>query len=271
MEHEWKTKISRVLPGKVLVRGYSHKDLIGGASYAVGVYLTFRGELPSAAEERMMDAMLASLYDHGFVAASVLAARYCASGNPQLIPATAAGLLTAGSNTINPQHGCEFIQAAYDKMQREGLSMTEVAKHVVAERRQSKQRIPGFGHPTHKREDFRATQLWDIAKKCGFIGERTKLYQAINAEFRTATGKEICINVDGALACIGMEMGFKPVQIAAIAALAVLPGIMAHVIEEIEEGIPLRIIPDENMDYLGAHERPLPVANGRSNTSSAKA
>jgi citrate synthase len=260
MAHEWQTRISRVIPGKVIIHGYDHEELIGGRPYAAGVYLTLRGELPSAGEERMMDAMLASLYDHGFVAASVLAARYCASGNPQLIPATAAGLLTAGSNTINPQHGCDFILAAWDLMKREKLSMQQTAALVVAEKRAAKQRIPGFGHPTHKSEDFRATKLWKIAEECGFVGERTRLYQAINAEFRRATGREICINVDGALACIGMEMGFKPVHIAAIAALAVLPGIMAHVIEEIEEGVPLRVIRDEDMDYLGPPARPLPAA-----------
>ena len=47
MAKEWATKISRVLQGKVLIRGYSHEQLIGGPAYAEGVYLTFRGELPS--------------------------------------------------------------------------------------------------------------------------------------------------------------------------------------------------------------------------------
>jgi citrate synthase len=260
MANEWKTKISRVLPGKVIIRGYDHRDLIGGPSYAAGVYLTLRGELPTKDEERMMDAMLASLYDHGFVAASVLAARYCASGNPQLIPATAAGLLTAGSNTINPEHGCKFILAAYEVMQNEKLTIEAAAKRVVAEKLACKERIPGFGHPTHKSEDFRATKLWEIAEECGFVGERTRLYRAINAEFQRTTRREICINVDGALACIGIEMGFKPIHITSIAVLAVLPGIMAHVIEEIEEGVPLRVIRDENMDYLGVQERSLPDA-----------
>lgn len=269
MAHEWQTKISRVLPGKVIIRGYDHEELIGGRSYAAGVYLTLIGRLPNADEERMTDAMLASLYDHGFVAASVLAARYAASGNPQLIPATAAGLLTAGSNTINPQHGCEFILEAHALMESEKLSIEETAKRVVAQSRARKKRIPGFGHPTHKEEDFRSTKLWRIAAECGFVGERTKLYQAINAEFRRATGKEICINVDGALALIGLEMGLKPVHIAAIATLAVLPGIMAHVVEEIEEGQPLRVIKDEGMDYLGPAERPLPTDDAKHVTAAA--
>jgi citrate synthase len=259
MAKEWATKISRVLEGKVLIRGYSHEELIGDFSFAEGVFLTLRGELPSRNEAVMTDALLNSLLDHGFVAASVLAARYAASGNPQVIPATAAGLLTAGSNTISPQHGAQFLEEAHALMKRENLSIEETARRVVADVRAKKQRIPGYGHPTHKGEDFRAVKLWKIAQACGFIGERTRLYQAIHAEFVRATGKtNICINIDGALACIMTEMGFKPLQMVSIAVLAVLPGILAHVIEEIEEGKPLRIVRDEDQDYLGAGERPVP-------------
>jgi citrate synthase len=261
MAKEWATKISRVIEGKVLIRGYSHENLIGDRTYAEGIFLTLRGEMPTENEARMTDAMLNSLLDHGFVAASVLAARYAASGNPQVIPAAAAGLLTAGSNTISPQHGAQFLEEAYELMKREKLSLGETARRIVEQVRAKKQRIPGYGHPTHKGEDFRAVKLWKIAAECGFIGEKTKLYQAIHAEFVRSTGKSnICINVDGALACIMTEMGFKPLQMVSVAVLAVMPGVLAHVIEEIEEGKPLRIVRDEDQDYLGRPERPLPAA-----------
>jgi citrate synthase len=260
MNHEWSTKISRVLDGTVLIRGYSHEALIG-RSYAEGVYLTLRGELPDPAQLRMTEALLGSLLDHGFVAASVLAARYCASGNPQVIPAAAAGLLTAGSNTISPQHGAQFIEEAHALMRRESLTIEQTAERVVTDVRASRRRIPGYGHPTHKDGDFRATKLWSIAGECGFVGEKTRLYQAIHREFVHVTGKRgLSINVDGALACIMTEMGFRPLQMVAIAALAVLPGILAHVIEEIEEGKPLRIVRDEDQSYLGQPERALPLA-----------
>ena len=62
------------------------------------------------------------------------------------------------------------------------------------------------------------------------------------------------------LGAIMSEMGFRPVQMASIALLSVLPGIMAHVIEEIEEGKALRIVRDEDNDYLGSPERPIPPA-----------
>jgi len=259
MAHEWQTKISRVMEGKVIIHGYSHEGLIGDHSYAEGVFLTLRGELPTPQEARMMDGMLMSLLDHGFVAASVLAARYAASGNPQLVPGTAAGLLTAGSNTISPQHSAEFLDNAVRMMRDEKISMEDVAKRVVAKVRAEKRRIPGLGHPTHKGDDFRATKLRAIAAENGFLGDKIRMFEAIHAEFLRSTGKQgICINVDGMLGAIMSEMGFRPLQMAAVALLAVLPGIMAHVIEEIEEGKPLRIVRDEENDYLGKPERPLP-------------
>jgi citrate synthase len=267
MSKEWKTKISRVLDGKVLIRGYSHEDLIGSRTYAEGVFLTIRGELPTTKEAIMTEAMLMSLLDHGFVATSVLAARYVASGNPQLVPGTAAGLLTAGSNTISPQHSAEFLENALKLKRTEGLSREETARRVVEKVRAEKRRIPGLGHPTHKGEDFRARKLRQIAKECGFIGDKVMLFEAIHAEFlRVTGGRTICINVDGMLGCIMSEMGFRPRQMASIALLAVLPGIMAHVIEEIDEGKPLRVVLDEENDYVGQHERPVPNRTNGSST-----
>ena len=65
MAHEWATKISRVMEGKVIIHGYSHESLIGDYSYADGVFLTLRGELPTKQESKMMDAMLNSLHTNG--------------------------------------------------------------------------------------------------------------------------------------------------------------------------------------------------------------
>jgi citrate synthase len=272
MPKEWATKISRVAQGKVLLRGYSLDELIASRSYAEGVFLTLRGELPTPQEARVMDAMLMTLLDHGFVAASVLAARYCASGNPQLIPGTAAGLLTAGSNTISPQHSAEFLEHALDLMRSEKLTMEETAKRVVAKVRAEKRRIPGLGHPTHKGDDFRATRLREIAEECGLVGDRVRMFEAIHAEFQRATGKAgICINIDGMLGAVMSEMGFRPMQMASVALLSVLPGIMAHVMEEIEEGKPLRIVRDEENDYLGQAERALPPPADRVGRRAASA
>jgi citrate synthase len=227
-------------------------------SYAEGVFLTLRGRLPTESETRMTDALLTCVLDHGFVAASVLAARYIASGNPQFVSAVAGGLLAAGSNTINPSHSADFINRAYERMQRESWSREKTAQTIVAEMMADKQRIPGLGHPTHKGTDFRAVKLKQIANECGFYDEKARLYEAIHAEFQRVSGKHhIPINVDGMMACIMNSMGFHAMQMSAIAFLSVLPGVMAHVVEEIIEGKPLRYISPENSDYVGHAERPL--------------
>lgn len=255
---EWRTKISVVEDNKVLIHGYSHKDLIGKISHASGVFLTLRGRLPTKNEEEMTDALLNCALDHGFVASSVLAARYVASGNPSFVSAVAGGLLAAGSNTINPSHSADFINSAHTRMMNDKLTIGDTAKKIVSEMKIKKLRIPGLGHPTHKGIDFRAEKLKEIAIKCGFFDEKGLLYEEIHAEFQRTSGKNnIPINVDGMMACIMNSMGFDPLDMTAIACLSVLPGVMAHVIEEIKEGKVLRYIHPDESEYIGHTERSL--------------
>lgn len=260
MANKFQTAVSRVLTdeNKCLIRGYSHQEIIARLSFVESTFLVLRGELPTAAEARMTNALLVCLCDHGFVAASTLTGRYCASGNPQLVPATAAALLTAGANTINPEHAGRFLDQALRLMQDQRLSMGDTAKRVVENVRASKQRIPGLGHPTHKGSDYRAVELKRVAEENGFAGKKLSMYEAIFDEFVRATGKtQLCINVDGMMGCIMSEMGFNPLEMMAIAALSVLPGQMAHIIEEILEGKRLRFMLDDQVDYIGEPERPL--------------
>ena len=253
----FRTAISDVEGGHVNIRGYSHEEIIGRLAYADACFLTIVGRLPSAAEGRLVDAMLTSLLDHGFVAATVSTARYAASGNPQLVPAVAAGLLAAGQNTLSPEHSYELIGHARALREENGWDDERTARAVVEEMRAAGRRFPGFGHPIHRDGDFRATVLFELAAELGLAGDATALYRSIHEEFVTQTGKsDIPINIDGCLACLGMDLGLTGRQTVAIALLAVLPGLVAHVIEEIDEGVPLRFITDG--EYVGETNRPLP-------------
>ena len=201
--------------------------------------------------------MLTSLLDHGFVASTVSAARFIASGNPQFVPAVAGGLLAAGQNTLSPEHSVDLIARAIEIQDADGSSDEQTAKVICAEVKAQGRRFPGFGHPVHRGSDFRATALFDLADELGVSGRASRLYRSIHTEFVTSTGKtDIPINIDGCLACLGMDLGLNAQQVVAIALLAVLPGLMAHVIEEIESGVPLRFITDGT--YSGDSYRPLP-------------
>lgn len=256
MSPSFQTAVSEVGAGRVVIRGHSQEEIMRQLDYAQGTFLTLVGRMPSAAEGRLVNAMLLSLLDHGFVAATVTAARYIASGNPQFVPAVAGGLLAAGANTLSPEHSCELIERARAVRDAEGLDDEGAADRVVAELIAEGRRVPGLGHPIHRDGDFRATVLFELADELGLAGEATGLYRAIHAAFLARSGKRgIPINIDGCLACLGMDLGLTPRQTVAIALLGVLPGLMAHVDEEIEQNVPLRYITDG--EYVGAAERPL--------------
>ncbi|MCH1881384.1 citryl-CoA lyase [Agrococcus sp. ARC_14] len=242
------TAVSEVVEGEVNLRGYALSDLMRNVTYTEGAFLSITGRLPSAAESRLVDAVLTSLLDHGFVASTITSARYIASGNPQFIPAVAGGILAAGGNTLSPEHSYQLLERAQEL--RDGGTLEDGAERIVDEFVAAKKRLPGFGHPIHKSSDFRADILFELAHELGLAGESIQLFQAIHAAFVRKTGRTgIPINIDGALAAVGSDLGWSANQTVAFAVLSVLPGLMAHVVEEIDQNRPLRYIQDG--EYVG--------------------
>lgn len=255
---EFTTSVSEVGAGTVSLRGYSLEEVMRRLTYTEGAFLSIIGRLPSAAERRLSDAILTSLLDHGFVAATITAARYVASGNPQMIPATAGGLLAAGSNTLSPEHSYELLVYARTLREEHDLDIDGAAARIVDEYSAERKRLPGFGHPVHKSSDFRTDVLFDLAEEVGLAGDGVAQYRALLKAFVTKTGKTgIPINVDGGMAAVGWDLGWSANQTVAFAVLSVLPGLMAHVMEEIEHGKPLRYILDG--EYVGETPRELPA------------
>lgn len=250
------TKVSEVQQGLVNLRGYSLEEVMKELTYTQGAFLCIVGRLPSGPEHRLLDAALNSLLDHGFVASTITAARYVASGNPELIPSVAGGLLACGSNTVSPGHSHGLLDRAAQLRAEKGLDFEATAKVLVDYYLAQGRRIPGLGHPTHKSSDFRAEVLFSLADETGLSGDAVAQFRAVQQQFVVATGKSLPINIDGALAAVGYDLGLSVKEIVSFAVLSVLPGIMAHVIEEITSGRPLRHIVDG--EYLGPPVSPLP-------------
>lgn len=253
---EFSTEISTVEPGRVLIRGYSHEEIIGKLPYAQATYLTMVGRLPTDDEGAVIDAMLTSLLDHGWVASTITAARYIASGNPQFIPAVAGGILAAGRNTLSPEHSFKLLDEVAEEREARSASTAEAARTVVAERVARRERIPGLGHPVHRVSDFRSNVLFALAKEHNVAGDSVEIIESVREATHEVTGRLLPINIDGCLAAIGRDLGLSANQVSGFAVLGVLPGLMAHVIEEIETGVPLRFIRDGQ--YTGPDYRPLP-------------
>jgi citrate synthase len=261
----WRTAISFVGPHKLLIRGYPIEEIIERLTFAETLFLTIRGELPTRAQGRVLDAALCSIPAHQWVAAHLLAAAVTASASPESpIPGIASGILTMGSVTVSPQHTAELIDRGRAIRDSEHLNPEGVADRLVKAYLEEGRLLPGLGHPNHKDFDPRAVALAAVAKREGVWGDSCELYACVHQRFVETTGKRLPINIDGMLACVLGDMGFSPHEMAGIAATAAMPGIVAHVVEEIESGVPLRIVPDElGSRYVGPAERHVPIPDAR--------
>ncbi|HID62300.1 MAG TPA: hypothetical protein EYP49_06115 [Anaerolineae bacterium] len=96
----WQTGITRITPNEIQIRGYRLTELIGRVSFAEAVYLLFKGDLPTAEQARLLEAILLSVIDHGVTPPSTQAARTVVCTGAPLVSAVAAGILA-----ISEYHG----------------------------------------------------------------------------------------------------------------------------------------------------------------------
>ncbi|MGE0220223.1 citrate/2-methylcitrate synthase [Mycolicibacterium sp.] len=237
------------------MRGYPVHEIIPRLSYAEMTYLVIRGELPTARQARVLDAVLCAAPDAGLFSVHAATARFVASAQPDTpVPAIAAGLMVAGDRTISPQAAGTLIEEGIAAVQA-GESSAEAAARLVESRLTRGESIPGFGHPKHKEVDPRAASLRKVAESEGVWAEGGAFYDAVHAAFVARKGSHLPMNIDGVFASVLYDLGFTARQMPGIALLAIMPGIIAHVDEENAEGVPLRVIPEST--YTGRPARPL--------------
>jgi len=256
-EETWKTAITKVEPNKLCLRGYRIDELMGRITYAQGVFLAIKGELPSEGEAQMLDAILVSSVDHGVTPPSCVTARTLAStGNP-LNAALAGGILA-----ISRHHGgaiedsMRVLQEAVRRKNEMKASNQQIASIMVTEYTEKHQRLPGFGHRIHTR-DPRTPKLFQIASDLGIAGEYVEMAKALQDAIQESTGKKLPINVDGGIAAVLCEMDFPPELANAFFVMARIPGLVAHVYEEKQRMKPMRHINPRNHEYDGIPERKL--------------
>lgn len=249
----WTSSISDIAPDDVYVRGYPLRSLIGTLPFSAITVLMIRGKMPTPGEARMMDVILCSILDYALHKSGTVAARYVVSVNPQMTAGLGAAVLAAGEHALSPEDTGRFIIESHRAWQASGETMERFAAGLVERLRAERKRIPGFGHPVFRGIDPRAQRLRDEAVANGVWNESGALYEAVHRAFRQAAGKpDIVINDVGMMACILAGMGFTPQEMAGIAILSTIPGIVAHISEEVRSGVRNRIVPDSTVEYVRA-------------------
>jgi citrate synthase len=229
--------------------------LMTGRTFTDTIFLLHQSRLPSPAERALLDAVLTGVADHGSGAPSCATARLAISGNRQSISAAvAAGLLAVGDDHGGAGLGCmELIAEGVALMKTEGLSIADAAARVVAQARQAKRRLPGFGHRVHS-TDPRTAILFGLAEQGGIAGDGVAFVNALEQAIASAV-KPLPINIDGALAAVLHDMGFAPEFGRFVFLIGRVAGLTAEVAEELAREKPMRIrVP---VEYDGVAPRDL--------------
>lgn len=258
---EWKSGITYYEPNKLVVRGYRLDEMIGRLSFADGIFLILRGRLPSPAESDLMNAMLLAELDHGLLAPSAQAARIVISGARESVQgAVAGGVLTLGNVHGGAiEDAARVFQEGVTRARVEELTLARMAETLLREHQEAGKRIPGFGHPIHT-DDPRTRRLFALAEQHHFGGEHVELARAMEAAVPLVLGKALPINVDGAVAAIISDMGFDWRLGRGLFIIGRVPGLVAHVYEELTEERPMRTARLATR-YVGPPEQPLPPEN----------
>ena len=240
----WRTALSAVEQNKILIRGYRVQDLMERCTFGDAIYLTFKGELPRGNEGKMIEMIMVSSTDHSFLAPSIDAARFVASGGVPLQASIAAGVISLGDH-----HGGAIEQCA--RMLQECVPARTPATEIVSDYRSRKQRVPGFGHPWHDR-DPRTLKLMAKAEEWNLAGPHLALVKAISADLKLPA------NIDGVISGLISDMGIAWQYGRAFFVIPRVVGLAAHAVEETMRERPFRVVDLNDIAYDGPPERDMP-------------
>ncbi len=255
-DNQWSTAITSIQPNEIRLRGYRLDDLMGRVSFGEAVYLILRGELPGARVGRLMEAMLVASIDHGVTPPSTLAVRNAASTGAALNACIASGALAVNRHHGGAVEDCMRLLARGAAKVAAGESAAAAARALIAEEKAAGRRLPGFGHRVHT-DDPRSHRLLALARDAGAAATHVDVAEAVVAEL-AAGGKALPLNVDGAIAAVLADLGFREDLANGFFILARTAGWMAQVVEERQREKPMRRIDQGAAAYDGPAARELP-------------
>jgi citrate synthase len=274
---EWlSTWIGGSTPDTITVAGRDLAgDIMGRLTLTALAYLLITHREPTAGERRLLDAVLVSLADHGLTP-SALAARLTFTGAPEAVQgAVAAGLLGAGSVFLGPAGDtAQFLAHAVmsgprsapvgggDGDRTDGVDtagLHAMAVQAVSDCRQAGRRVPGLGHPVHREEDPRTPRLYQLAAEEGLLGVHMRLLEVVRDVHTDVSGRRLPINGAGAAGAALTDMGVPPTSVRGFVLIARTAGLVAHLAEEVEHPIGMRLWQEVEQRAGGDEPPPTPV------------
>lgn len=240
----------------IVVRGNDlARDLIGQVNFGDYFFLLLTGRRPDAAASEVLNATLVAIAEHGLVP-SVQAARMTLAAAPDAMQgAVAAGLLGSGSVILGASEtaGRLYVEIEAEAAKRGG-DLGGAARAVVAARREQKLPIAGYGHPEHKRRDPRVDALFEVSRKAGGGQRYVEIAKAVEQVIPEVVGKELKLNVSGAIPAVLLGVGFPVAALKGVPMLARTASLIAHLNEELADpiGFALSYQATRAFEYTGA-------------------
>lgn len=236
------TRISRAYPDRVEVRGRDLTgELMGKLSFTEYFYLLLTGREASEEQRFFLDLLLVAIAEHGMMPTNV-AARMTLAAEPRALQgAVAAGILGAGPVLLGTSEACAELLAETQEAVDAGASPAEAARERVARANETKERLPGFGHPIHKPADPRAVKIFELADEHGVAGPYVELARALGAAVNEEREQPLTLNISMPMAAVMLDLGFEPDTVKAVPLLARTAGLLAHLAEERRNPVGLRM------------------------------
>lgn len=255
-DEQWYTAITEVKPNELRPRGYELAELMAGCSFAEVVWLLLTGELPSAGQRQLVEALVMCGIDHGVTPPSTLTTRTVASTGASLSQAVAAGVLAINASHGGAIEGCmRALLKGVEISAEHNMPPMQAAEVVLAALKAQGKRMPGFGHRLHT-ADPRTARLSQLARDAGVYGKYLGLAEAIELHF-AGQGKPLPLNVDGAVAAVLCELGVPPEIGNGFFILPRVAGLIAHYHEELTREKVMRKIDSGRACYDGPPARSL--------------
>lgn len=238
------TKIWKEIPSddnpfiaaEALCHGYPLFDLMKQRSFVDVFYLLFRGELPSPAEARLLEALMIGLMNPGPRHPATRAAMNAGIGKT-----TPAHILPIGASLLGGEHhgGGSIEEAMRFLRQSSQQDAQGVSRHYV----QKNESPPGFGR-LYGGVDLLTYGMAEILTTMEAAGPVLKWGHQF-AESLSHKGQG-WLNV-GLAAAIFVDLGFQPRAACSIFQLMGSPGVVAHGLEQANKPITaMPFVKDEN-------------------------
>lgn len=250
-ETTWNTRITKIEPNRIQVRGYPVDRMMGNISFSQAIYLILTGKLPSQEVGKLIDAILVSSIDHGVTPPSTQAALTAASTGAPLNTALSAGILSINVYHGGAIQGCmEFLQLVELQLEFHNFKVDAAVNDVVQGYREKRKRVPGFGHRLHT-SDPRSKALFELADSLELSNRYVSIARATETYIARNLKKPLPINVDGAIAALLCDLDIPKELANAFFIMARVPGLVAHIYEEQSSERPMRRIDPRECQYTG--------------------